>query len=184
MNAISISVGNVIQFNGKFWIVTKKEHIKTGRSGFVQVEMKDIKTGSKGSHRFRSSEEVEKAHMEDKEYQYQYMEGENLSLMDMESYESILLSKTLVGNAISFLKEGMDIKVTYCDETPIEIKLPETVILAVESTEGVVKGQTAASSYKPAILENGVRVMVPPFITNTDKIVVRTIDGTYVERAK
>jgi len=185
MIANSISLGHVLKHNDRFWIVTKKEHVKPGKGGaFIQVEMKDIITGSKSNNRFRSSENVEKAHVEDREFQYQYPEGENLALMDMESYETISLPKILVGEAVQFLQEGMDVKVTYCEETPIEIKLPETVILAINTTEAVVKGQTSSASYKPAILENGVRVMVPPFVTSENKIVVRTADGTYVERAK
>ena len=156
MNVNSISVGNVIIYNGKYCIVTKREHVKPGKGGaFLQVEMKDIKSGNKLMNRFNTTDDVEKANMEDKPYQYQYMDGDNLALMDMDTYEQISLSKDLVGEALPFLP-----------------------------TEATVKGQTATASYKPAILENGVRVMVPPFITSDDKIVVRTEDATYVERAK
>lgn len=185
MNANSISVGNVLKHNNRFWVVTKKDHVKPGKGGaFVQVEMKDIMTGTKSNNRFRSTENVEKAHVEDKDYQYQYPEGDNLALMDMESFEQISLGKDLVGEALPFLQEGMDVKVTYCESTPIQIKLPETVVLGIDQTESVVKGQTSSASYKPAILENGVRVMVPPFVKSDDKVVVRTSDGTYVERAR
>jgi len=185
MIANSLKLGNVIKYNNRFWIITKKEHVKPGKGGaFIQVEMKDIIAGTKSNQRFRSSEDVEKAHVEEKEYQYQYPEGENLALMDMESFETISLPKDLVGDAEPFLQEGMDVKVVYCEGRPIEIKLPETVTLAIKSTESVVKGQSSSASYKPAILENDIRVMVPPFVTSDDKIVVRTVDGTYVERAK
>src|SRR5574344_1655671 len=112
--------------------------------------------------------------MEDKTYQYQYMDGDNLALMDMDTYEQLSLSKELVGEALPFLQDGMDVVVEYCDGEAIRIRLPEKVVMKIQSTEATVKGQTATASYKPAILENGVRVMVPPFITAEDKIVVRT----------
>lgn len=185
MNVNSISVGNVILYNGKYCQITKREHVKPGKGGaFLQVEMKDIKTGNKLMNRFNTTEDVEKINMEDKPYQYQYMDGDNLALMDMNTYEQLSLGKDLVGDAFPFLQDGMDVMVEYCDNSPIRIRLPEKVVMGIESTEATVKGQTAAASYKPAILENGVRVMVPPFITSEDKIVVRTEDSTYVERAK
>ncbi|MDD2840470.1 MAG: elongation factor P [Rickettsiales bacterium] len=185
MNVNSISVGNVIIFNGKYCTVTKREHVKPGKGGaFLQVEMKDLKSGNKLMNRFNTTDDVEKANLEDKSYQYQYMDGDNLSLMDMDNYEQILMDKILVGEALPFLQEGMDVVVEYCDGNPLRIRLPEKIIMAIQSTEATVKGQTAAASYKPAILENGVRVMVPPFITSDDKIIVRTEDSTYVERAK
>ena len=185
MNVNSISVGNVIIFNGKYCMVTKREHVKPGKGGaFLQVEMKDIKTGTKLMNRFNTTDDVEKANMEDKPYQFQYMDGDNLALMDMESYEQISLSKDLVGDAFPFLQDGMDVVVEYCDGNPIRVRLPEKVVCEIETTEATVKGQTATASYKPAILTNGVRVMVPPFITSDDKIVVRTEDSTYVERAE
>lgn len=185
MSANAINVGNVIKHKNRFWIVTKREHVKPGKGGaFVQVEMKDIITGTKLNERFRATENVEKAHVEDIDFQYQYDEGENMALMNMESFEQISLSKDLVGDALPYLQEGMDVKVTYCEGMAIQIKLPETVVVEIKETEPVVKGQTSASSYKPAVLENGIRTMVPPFVTSDDKIVVRTADSTYVERAK
>lgn len=185
MNVNSISIGNVIIYNGKYCLVTKREHVKPGKGGaFLQVEMKDIRTGTKLMNRFNTTDNVEKANMEDKSYQFQYMDGDNLALMDMETYEQISLTKNLVGDAFPFLQDGMDLVVEYCDNEPIRIRLPEKVTMAIESTETTIKGQTATASYKPAILENGVRVMVPPFITSEDKIIVRTEDSTYVERAK
>lgn len=185
MNVNSICIGNVIIFNGKYCTVTKREHVKPGKGGaFLQVEMKDLKTGNKLMNRFNTTDDVEQANLEEKSYQFQYMDGDNLSLMDMETYDQVLLNKNLVGDAFAFLQEGMDISVEYCDGSPLKIRLPEKVVVSIQSTEATVKGQTATASYKPAILENGVRVMVPPFITSEDKIVVRTEDATYVERAK
>lgn len=185
MNVNSISIGNVIIFNGKYCMVTKREHVKPGKGGaFLQVEMKDIKSGNKLMNRFNTTDDVEQVIMEDKTYQYQYMEGDNLSLMDMDSYEQLLLNKSLVGDALPFLQDGMDVVVEYCNGNPMRIRLPEKVVMAIESTEVAIKGQTATASFKPAILENGVRVMVPPFVTSEDKIIVRTEDSTYVERVK
>ena len=184
MNVNDISIGNVIIYNGKYCMVTKREHVKPGKGGaFLQVEMKDIKTGNKVMNRFNTTDVVEKANMEDKQYQFQYMDGDNLALMDMETYEQISLNKDLCGASFQFLQEGMDVNVEYCDGEAIRIRLPEKVVVEIESTEATVKGQTATASYKPAILKNGVRVMVPPFITTDDKIIVRTEDATYVERA-
>ena len=185
MNVNDISVGNIIVYRGKYCVITKKEHVKPGKGGaFLQVEMKDVKTGTKLLNRFNTSDVVEKANMEEQQFQFQYMDGDNLSLMNMETYDQILLNKSLCGEAFPYLEEGMDVSVQFCDGEAIRIILPEKVVVEIDTTEATVKGQTAAASYKPAILKNGVRVMVPPFITSDDKIVVRTADSTYVERAK
>jgi len=187
MNVNSLSIGNVIEFKGKYCMVTKREHVKPGKQsggGFLQVEMKDLKSGNKQMARFNTIDDVDVVNLVDKIYQYQYMDGDNLALMDMDTYEQILLNKELVGNALPFLEEGIDVTVQYCDATPIKISLPEKMVVKIQTTEATVKGQTAAASYKPAILENGVRVMVPQFVTSDDKILVRTEDNTYVERVK
>jgi elongation factor P len=185
MNVNSISIGNVIIFNGKYCQVTKREHVKPGKGGaFLQVEMRDIKSGNKLVNRYNTTDSVEKVDMTEKQYQYQYMDGDNLVLMDNETYDQISIDKALVGDAFPFLQDGMDVWVEYCDGEPMRIRLPEKVVCEIETTEATVKGQTATASYTPAILTNGVRVMVPPFITSDDKIVVRTEDSTYVERAK
>lgn len=185
MNANSISVGSVIRHKGNLWLVVKKDHVKPGKGGaFAQMELKGITTNAKVVERFRATEDVEKMFMEDKDYQYQYMDGDNLALMDMETYEQELLPKDLLGDMLPYLQDEMNVKVQFCEGKPLSIKLPEHVTLEVVETEAVVKGQTAASSYKPAILENGVRVMVPPFITTGTKVVVRTSDSEYIERAK
>ena len=184
MNANSIGIGNVIKYKNRFWMVTKKEHVKPGKGGaFVQVEMKDIINGTKTNERFRSDEDLEKAFMEEKTFSYQYDEGDKIALMDMETFDQESFSKELLGNKVAYLQEGMEVRVCYCEGMPIDIKLPETVILGIKETEPSIKGQTVTNSFKPAILENGVRVMVPPFVTTEDKIVVKTEDSTYVERA-
>lgn len=187
MNVNSLSIGNVIEFKGKYCMIIKREHVKPGKQsggGFLQLEMKDLKTGNKQMTRFNTTDDVDVVNLTDRPYQFQYMDGDNLALMDMETYEQILLGKELIGDAFPFLEEGMDIVVEYCDATPLRIRLPEKMVVKIKSTEATVKGQTAAASFKPAILENGVRVMVPPFITSDDKIIVRTEDASYVERAK
>lgn len=185
MNVNSISLGNVIKYKDQYWMVAKKEHVKPGKGGaFVQLEMKNINSGSKLNERFRAGEDVEKVILDEKDYQYQYDEGDTIALMDMDSYEQESFPKSLLGDRVAYLSDGMNVKVCYCDGNAIDIKLPDTVVLAIKETEPTVKGQTAAASYKPAILENGIRIMVPPFVTSDDKVVVKTEDSTYVERAK
>jgi elongation factor P len=184
-NANSIRVGNVIEFQNQLWSVMKREHVKPGKGGaYIQVEMKNIVTGNKTNTRFNSSEDVDVAYVEQKHFQFQYFDRDELSAMDMDSFETVNFSKDLVGEALPFLQEGMDIRVEYCNDKPISLFLPEQVNAVIAQADAVVKGQTAAASYKPAILENGVRVMVPPFIESGEEIIVRTEDFTYVSRAK
>lgn len=185
MIANSLSVGNVIQHKDKFWFIVKKEHVKPGKGGaIIQVELKDIMTGKKLNDNFRSSEEVNRVILEDKNYQFQYIENDNLVFMNLETYEQENFSKDLLEERIAYLSEGMEVIISFCEDKIIEIKLPETVTIKIEQTEAVVKGQTAAASFKPAILENGIRIMVPQFITSDDNVVVKTQDSSYVERAK
>ncbi len=184
-NANSIRIGNVIEFENQLWKVVKREHVKPGKGGaYIQVEMKNIVTGNKTNTRFNSSEDGDGAYVEQKNYQFQYFDQNELVAMDMESFESFNLSKDLVGDALPFLVEGMDIRVEYCNDKPISIFLPEHVNCVIAQADAVVKGQTASASYKPAILENGVRVMVPPFVESGEEIVVRTEDCTYGSRVK
>ena len=184
-NANSIRVGNVISFENQLWKVVKRDHVKPGKGGaYIQVEMKNIVTGNKTNTRFASSEDVDVAFVEQKNFQFSYFDRDELVAMDMDSFETIQFAKELVGEPLPFLKEGMDIRVEYCNDKPITIFLPEKVSGVVAQADAVVKGQTAAASYKPAILENGVRVMVPPFIETGEEIIVRTEDFTYVGRAK
>lgn len=185
INAVSIRVGNVLEHKGKLWVVSKTMHTQPGKGGaFMQVEMKDVKSGTKLNERFRSDESVEQARLDQKDYQYLYMEGDNLALMDQESFEQISLPKDLLGDAAVFLQDGMKLIVEMYDEQPITARLPDQVTLEITEAEPVVKGQTASSSYKPAILENGVRIMVPPFIEAGTRVVVNTSTQEYVERAK
>ncbi len=184
-NANSIRVGNVIEFQNQLWSVLKREHVKPGKGGaYIQVEMKNISTGNKTNTRFASSEDVDVAYVEQKNLQFQYFDQDELAAMDMESFETINFPKSLVGEALPFLQEGMNIRVEYCNDKPIAIYLPETANAIIAQADAVVKGQTAASSYKPAILENGVRIMVPPFIESGEEVIVKIEDFSYVSRAK
>jgi elongation factor P len=185
INANSLRIGNVIEYQNGLWIVVKREHVKPGKGGaYIQAELKHITQGTKTNTRFQSSEDVEKAHLENRKFQYQYMDGNNLMVMDMESFEQLEFNKELLGEALPFLQDEMEITVEFCNEKPLTIRLPETVILEITSADAVVKNQTASSSYKPAILENGVKVMVPAFIEAGDRIIVKTEDASYIERAK
>jgi elongation factor P len=184
-NANSLRVGNVIEYQNQLWSVLKREHVKPGKGGaYIQIEMKNIVTGTKTNTRYNSSEDVDVAYVEQKHYQYQYMDQNDLVAMDMTTFEQFNLHKDLVGDALPFLQDGMDIDVEYCNDKPISIRLPETVTLEVVQADAVVKGQTASASYKPAIMDNGVRVLVPPFVATGDRIIVKTEDSSYVERAK
>ncbi len=184
-NANSLRVGNVIEYQNQLWSVLKREHVKPGKGGaYIQIEMKNIVTGTKTNTRYNSSEDVDVAYVEQKHYQYQYMDQDDLVAMDMTTFEQFNLHKDLVGDALPFLQDGMDIDVEYCNDKPISIRLPETVTLEVVQADAVVKGQTASASYKPAIMDNGVRVLVPPFVATGDRIIVKTEDSSYVERAK
>jgi len=185
VGANTIRPGNVLEYKKNLWVVSKISHTQPGKGGaFVQVEMKDIINGTKLNERFRSADDVERAHLDEAEYQYLYTDGDDLILMDLTSYEQIHISKELVGEPVAFLKDEMMITVVSYNNKPIAVELPETVELSVEEADAVIKGQTASSSYKPAVMENGVRVMVPPFIEAGDKVVVRTADSTYLERVK
>ena len=184
-NANSIRIGNVIEFQNQLWKVIKREHVKPGKGGaYIQVEMKNIITNNKTNTRFSSSEDVEIAFVKQKNFQFQYFDQDELIAMDMENFETHNFNKELVGEALPFLKEEMPIRVEYCNSKPISIFIPEQVESVIAQADAVVKGQTAAASYKPAILENGIRVMVPPFIESNEKVIINTTDFSYVSRAK
>jgi elongation factor P len=186
INGNEIRIGNVIEHQGSIWVAVKTDHVKPGKGGaFAQVELKNLIDGRKLNERFRSSETVEKIRLEQKEYQYLYDSGDTLTFMDGTSYEQIELGKDWVGeDLVPYLQEGMEVTIEFHEERPIGITLPQHVTLEVADTEPVVKGQTAANSYKPAVLSNGVRTAVPPFVGPGEKIVVATEDGSYVRRAE
>ena len=186
ITATAIKQGNILVHRDELWIVAKQpEHTKPGKGpAYMQVEMKSIKTGTKLNERFNSSDYIEKAQLEQKDYQYLYMEDNNLVLMDLESFEQITLPKTILGDKLPFIEDNMVVTIESYEDEALNIELPSTVILEIEQTDPVIKGATATSSYKPAILKNGVRVMVPPYLVTGEKIVVKTEDGSFVERAK
>lgn len=180
-----IRIGNVIEHQGKLWVAVKTEHTQPGKGGaYMQVELKNLIDGTKLNERFRSAETVERVHLEQMTFQYLYEDGNDLVFMDQSTYDQINLAKEFVGDAALYLKDNMIVELSMHEGNPISVRLPDTVILEIAEADPVVKGQTASSSFKPAVLENGVRIMVPPHIEAGIKVVVRTADGTYVERAK
>lgn len=184
INGNEIRPGNVLQHNGDLYVAVKVNHVKPGKGGaFAQVEMKGIVTNTKLNERFRSAETVERVQLEQKDYQFLYAQGEMLVFMDTETYEQLELQSEFVGDRAQFLQDGMTVTVESHEGTPLGISLPPQVTLSVAETEPVVKGQTAANSFKPAILENGVKVMVPPFVSEGEKIVVDTEEVAYLRRA-
>ncbi|MCB1477045.1 MAG: elongation factor P [Rhodobiaceae bacterium] len=184
INGNEIRPGNVIQHNDSLWVAVKTNAVKPGKGGaYNQVELKNLLNGSKLNERFRASETVERVRLEQKDFQFLYAEGDLLVFMDTETYDQINLAEDFVGERAAFLQDGMMVTVEMHEGTPIGITLPAQVVLAVAEAEPVVKGQTAASSYKPAILENGVRCMVPPFVSVGEKIIVDTAEIAYLRRA-
>lgn len=184
INGNEIRPGNVIEHQGTIWVAVKINAVKPGKGGaFAQVELKNLIDGRKLNERFRATETVERIRLEQKDFSYLYEEGENLVFMDTETYEQLELNKDFVGERAAFLQDGMAVVVELHEERPIGIQLPDQVTLEVTETEPTIKGQTQSSSYKPATLDNGVRCMVPPFITIGEKIIVDTNEITYVRRA-
>lgn len=185
INAINIRPGNILEHDGKLMQVTKIDLIQPGKgNAVIQVEMKDVRTGTKTQNRWRTQETVERARLDEQEMQYLYAEGDMFTFMDNESFEQYPIGRDIIGDPVIFLQEGMVCTVTMHEGVPLSIELPPTVTMEVIEAEPVVKGQTASSSYKPAIVENGARVMVPPHIEVGTRIVVNTADSTYAERAK
>ena len=180
----SVRPGMVIEHQGKLWLAVKIQHTQPGKGGaYLQVELKNVRDGSKLNERFRASEDIERARLDQRQQQFLYSDGDLFSFMDTETYEQISLPRQLMGEAAVFLQDGMLVTVESYEGEPINVTLPDTVEMTVVETEPVVKGQTAAASFKPATLENGVRVMVPPFIAEGDRVVVNTGEASYAKRA-
>ena len=185
INGNEIKPGMVIQHKDSLWVAVKTNAVKPGKGGaFNQVEMKNLLDGRKDNERFRANETVERVRLEQKDFQYLYQEGDMLVFMDMESYEQLELQTEFVGDRSSFLQDGMTVTVELYEEKPIGIRLPDQVTLKIAEADPVVKGQTVSSSYKPAMMENGVKVMVPPFIEAGESIVVDTNLIEYIRRAE
>ena len=184
IQASEIRPGTMIEHQGALWMAVKTETVKPGKGGaYKQVELKSILSGTKLNERFRSGDTVEEIHLDKKDFQYLYESGDMLVFMDLATYEQIELEKDFVGDQAQFLQDGMKVLVQLHDARPIGIKLPVQVTLEVTEADAVLRGGTAAPSYKGATLSNGMRVQVPPFIEAGTKIVVSTEDGTYVRRA-
>ncbi|MFC3052703.1 elongation factor P [Kordiimonas pumila] len=180
----AIRPGNVIEHKGGLWRAVKIAHTQPGKGGaYLQVELKNIKDGTKQNERFRSSEKVERAILEQKDYQYLYADGPMHTFMDEDTYEQISMSDEDLGDDAVFLQSGMKVTIEMYQEKPLGVALPEKVILEVVETEPALKGQTVSSSYKPATLENGLRIGVPPFIKQGERIIVTTAEREYVSRA-
>jgi len=185
IQANTIRPGNVIEHDGKQWNVLKTEMLLPGKgNAFIQVEMRDVKSGNKTNERFRTSETVEKLMVEEKNATYLFSDGDRFTFMDSESYEQFEIVRDAIGSPVAFLQDGMVVTAELIDGTISGVKLPQHVTMGVTEADPVVKGQTASSSYKPAVIENGTRVMVPPHIEAGTRIVVNTEDASYVERAK
>lgn len=183
--AITVRKGNVLEYNGKLMLVTGHEIMQPGKgASVIQLEMRDIRSGNKDNVRFRTQESVERVRLDQSQFQYLFNDGENYTFMNTETYEQIMVAKDIIGDPAVFLQDGMTVTIETHEGEPLGIQLPDTVILEVVEAEPVIKGQTATTSYKPAILDNGARVMVPPHIDVGTKIVVRTEDSTYLERSK
>ncbi len=186
INGNAIRPGMVIEHQGSLWRAVKTTHTQPGKGGaYLQVELKDIRTGTKLNERFRAAETVERAHLNQTKHQFLFAEGDMYTFMNTETYDQISLAKDMIGeDQLPFLQDGMEIMIESHEGDTLGVQLPDTVALAVTEADAVVKGQTASSSFKPAMLENGVRCMVPPHIEAGTRIIVNTADGSYVERAK
>lgn len=183
--ASSLRKGNVVEQDGKLYVVLTAENIHPGKGASVtQVDMRRISDGVKVSERWRTTESVEKADVDEREYDFLYEDGEGFHFMNPENYEQITVSADVVGDQKAYLTDGMKVYLKTFEGTALSIELPARVTLEIVETEPVVKGQTASSSYKPAVLNNGLRVMVPPHIGAGTRIVILTEDNSYVERAK
>ena len=181
----AIRPGMVVEHQGKLWAAVRIQHTQPGKGGaYLQVELRNLRDGTKLNERFRSSANVERVRLDQKQCQYLYGAGDLLTFMDNESYEQTDIPAQLVGEAAPYLQEGMIVTIESHEGEPLRVTLPDSVAFEVTETEPVLRGQTAAASYKPAVLDNGVRLMVPPFISIGDRILVNTIDGTYAKRAE
>ena len=182
----SIKSGNVIEHNGRLWVASKVQHINPGKGGaFVAIEAKALREGNKLQERFRSGETIERVHIDERDCTYLFKDETGYTFMDKETFEQLTVpGDVLDDEQARFLQDGMEVLVSLYEGSPVGAELPKTVILPVIEADAVVKGQTASSSYKPAIVEGGIRVMVPPHIGVGTRLVINTEDGSYLERAK
>jgi elongation factor P len=183
--ASTLRKGNVVEVDGKLYVIVTAENIHPGKGTPVtQLDMRRISDGVKVSERYRTTEQVERAFVEDREHTFLYQDAEGFHFMNPENYDQLAVPKAVIGDSAPYLQEGMACQLSVYNGTPIAIELPARVTLEITDTEPTMKGQTASSSFKPAMLSNGVRTMVPPHVATGTRIVVQTADGSYVERAK
>lgn len=184
INGNEIRPGNILEHDGGLWAAVKVDHVKPGKGGaFAQVELRNLRNGSKLNERFRSADKVERVRLEQRDQQFLYESGGMLVFMDNETFDQIELPAEILGDRRPFLQDGMTIQIEYHEDEALSAALPQKVTCKVAETEPVVKGQTAANSFKPAVLDNGIKVMVPPFVGQDEDIVVNTETMEYSERA-
>jgi elongation factor P len=183
--ASSLRKGNIVEIDDKLAVIVSIENIHPGKGTPVtQMDARRISDGVKLSLRFKTTDQVERAFVEDRKHQFMYQDSEGFHFMNMESYDQVALQADIIGDQAAYLQPEMEVTISMYENVPVSIELPPKAVLEVVETEPTIKAQTAASSYKPAVLSNGVRTMVPPFVSTGTKIVVMTADGSYVERAK
>ena len=183
ITAIEIKPGMIIEHKNDYWNVLKTQHVKPGKGGaFNQVELKSVIKGTKLNERFRSSESVEKAEIDEKKFNFLYLDGERCHFMDNKNFEQVEISKSVIGEKYKLLKENLEVTVSFMQEKPISIELPNNIECTIETTDAAIKNQTASSSYKPALLDSGIRIDVPPFIESGEKIIIDTRTLEYVKR--
>ena len=183
INAGEIRVGMLLEYKNDLWQVLKTQHVKPGKGGaFAQVEMKSLNKNTKLNERFRSSETVEKAEVDEKKFNFLYIDGENCHFMDNKTFEQVEIPKSITGEQYKLLKENLEVTISFMEEKPISIELPNNIECTIESTDAAIKNQTASSSYKPALLDCGIKIDVPPFIESGEKIILDTRTLEYVKR--
>jgi elongation factor P len=183
ISAVEVKPGMIIEHKNDYWNVLKAQHVKPGKGGaFNQVELKSITKGTKLNERFRSSENIEKAELEEKKFNFLYLDNENCHFMDNKTFEQISITKTLIQEKYKLLKENLEVSISFMDEKPLSVELPNNVECIIDITDAAIKGQTAASSYKPATLDNGLKISVPPFVGTGDRIILDTRTLEYVKK--
>tara|TARA_B100000780_G_scaffold270313_1_gene229939 strand:- start:90 stop:653 length:564 start_codon:yes stop_codon:yes gene_type:complete len=183
INAVEVKPGMIIEHKNDYWNVLKAQHVKPGKGGaFNQVELKSITRGTKLNERFRSSETVEKAEIEEKKFNFLYLDEESCHFMDNKTFEQISIPKSLTDEKYKLLKENLEVSISFMEDKPLSIDLPNNVECKIDTTDAAIKGQTAASSYKPATLDNGLKINVPPFVESGDKIILDTRTLEYVKK--
>ncbi len=183
INATEIRVGMILEYKDDLWEVLKTNHVKPGKGGaFAQVEMKSLNKSTKLNERFRSSETVEKASIEEIKFNYMYSDESNFHFMNPETFEQININRNIIGEKGMMLKEDLEVTINFYNDSPLNINLPNQITCKIISTDAALKGQTVSSSYKPAKLENGLNIQVPPFIENEDSIIIDTRTLEYIKK--